>query len=379
MVLEKNYFSYFFTYFTVNIVTMFINTYLPVYYFQVLDIDRVYLAFVQIFSYSAFLIKPLISIYFDTHESKKKSLAIVSAYGIIISFAIIIFILPVLFLFGIMLTINFAFLSLLDVSVDKFLVKSPDTGKIIDKNIVFTQIGAIIGTIFINVAFLVTIVDLYQIDYWNDFFLVLLIGVMPIGLIIWTLKEKNATEKIESPDLGDVNKKRILMMCLFIFLVYGDKLYEFPLEPWILEKFGEELFSFFVRLLIFIIFINLIGIIIAGFISNKFNRKKLLIYSSLSYGLISLLLPFVNVFWFFLLFTILQIIASFIILNMIRIMIQFAAKKVTYFQIMASFFIIARIIFIPLGTYLSTLIPTELIIIISGILITMSIIPLFFL
>lgn len=168
-------------------------------------------------------------------------------------------------------------------------------------------------------------------------------------------------------------------MCLFIFLVYGDKLYEFPLEPWILEKFGEELFSFFVRLLIFIIFINLIGIIIAGFISNKFNRKKLLIYSSLSYGLISLLLPFVNAFWFFLLFTILQIIASFIILNMIRVMIQFAAKKVTYFQIMASFFIIARIIFIPLGTYLSTLIPTELIIIISGILITMSIIPLFFL
>ncbi|MFO8020271.1 MAG: hypothetical protein R6U96_16725 [Promethearchaeia archaeon] len=379
--MRRNYISFFFTYFVVNVVTVFINVYLPVYYFQILNINRENLAFVQIFSYSAFLVKPIISIYFDTNESQKRILAIASAYGIIISFGLMIFILPLLILFGILLAMNFAFLSLLDVSVDKFLVKSPKKDNIVDKNIIFTQVGAVCGTIFTNIAFLLFVSDIYKLIYWNNFTIFLLIGIIPIGGIIWLLREKEKDSPVESEPTkwGDIDKKSIVLMSLFIFLVYGDKLYEYPLEPWILEKFGEHLFAVFVQLLILMVFINLIGLILAGVISKKFNRKKILIISSLSYGLISLIVPFVSVLWFFLLFGILQIIASFIIINMMRIMINLANKKVTYFQVMAAFVFLAQVIFVPLGTYLSAFIVTESIIILSGILIIGSVIPLLFL
>jgi hypothetical protein len=82
---------------------------------------------------------------------------------------------------------------------------------------------------------------------------------------------------------------------------------------------------------------------------------------------------------FFILFGIMQIFSGIIVINLVSLMIHYSHKKVVYFQIIAIFAILASIIFIPLGTFLSTIIETELIIVIAGILKLLSIIPIFFL
>jgi len=59
-------------------------------------------------------------------------------------------------------------------------------------------------------------------------------------------------------------------------------------------------------------------------------------------------------------------------------MIQISERKVLKFQIMASFGILGRLVFTPIGTALTTVITTEWIITIAGILQLTCLLPLFF-
>ena len=60
-------------------------------------------------------------------------------------------------------------------------------------------------------------------------------------------------------------------------------------------------------------------------------------------------------------------------------MIKYSQNKVVYYQIMGTFAILSVVIFVPLGTYLSALIVTELLIVFAGVLKIVSIIPIFLL
>jgi MFS family permease len=242
------------------------------------------------------------------------------------------------------------------------------------------QAGSIIGTIFINSVFLAVVRDIFIFSNWTFFFIILVLSTLPLGVVIFQLKNSKISFKSSSSvNITKIDNKRIFLMCIFVFLAYADKLYEYPFEPWILEKFGETNFILFIQLLIILVFINLIGIIIAGFISSKFNKKKLLFVSSLTCGLLLLLIPFVDLIFIFICFSIIQILASFILVNMVSLIIKYSQNKVLYFQIMVGFAILARILFVPLGTYLSAIIPTPVIILISALLIMSSCIPIVFL
>ena len=55
------------------------------------------------------------------------------------------------------------------------------------------------------------------------------------------------------------------------------------------------------------------------------------------------------------------------LINLISLMIDTSKKQVLYYQIIAFFSILAKLIFVPLGDYLSLFIPVETIMFISGI------------
>jgi len=74
-----------------------------------------------------------------------------------------------------------------------------------------------------------------------------------------------------------------------------------------------------------------------------------------------------------------QIFSAFIVINLIALMIKYSQNKVTRYQIMAAFAILSMVIFLPLGTFLSALIATEILIVIAGVFKLVSIIPILFL
>jgi len=111
---NRNHLVYFYSYFAVQLIFIYINIFLPVYFFNVLNVNRTELAVVQIFAYLVLFIKPVIAIYFDKKNIKKKFIIILSSIGTIVSFFFFIISLNFLLIFGIFLGINFNCTSMLD-------------------------------------------------------------------------------------------------------------------------------------------------------------------------------------------------------------------------------------------------------------------------
>lgn len=379
---NRNGFLFFYVYFVAQVIYIYINVFLPVYFFRVLKVNRTELAFIQFLSYLALFTKPIIAIYFDKKflNLRFKSITILCSIGLLFSFIFFIFNLNILVIFGIFLGINIAFLSVIDVAIDKIIVGSSPDDKTKDKNALITQMGSIFGAIFPNIIFFILFTDIYSIPTWNQFFLIGIFSIVPIICIGFLLKPIGSTKASEEilPD-KDLDIKSIILMCIVLFLFYGERIYEYPLEPWILNKYGEEYFSLFVLFLILLIIINTLGLILGGLISSRLHRKKLLVLSSIVYGILLIIVPFMNLVGFFILFAIMQIFSGIIVINLISLMIKYSKKNVVYFQIMATFAILASVIFIPLGTYLSVVISTELIIVIAGVLKLLALIPIYFL
>ena len=333
---KRNYLIYFYAYFIAQVIYIYLNVYLPIYFFNVLNVNRIQLAFVQIFSYSALFLKPIFAVYLDKEQFKRKRIIILSAFGIIISFIFFILNANLLVIFGIFLGINFAFISLMDVAIDKIVIENSTSEKIKDNNILCTQLGSISGAVLPNLIFLMIITDEYSLAIWNQFFLIGIISIIPLLFIVFLLKDVNIEKKkVEKLEENPVKIISIVLMCLFIFLIYADKLYEYPLETWALNALGMENIGLFSILMIIFIILNIIGIIFAGIFSKKYDRKKIIIISSIASGVLLIIAPFTNIFIFFILVGIIQILAGFLLINMISMIIDLSQKKVFYFQVMA--------------------------------------------
>jgi len=299
---------------------------------------------------------------------------------LLISYIIFIFNLGLLVIFTLFLGINFAFVSIIDVTIDKIIVEQRKNEKLKDKNALFMQLGVVIGAILPNIFYFVLMSDKTSPGQWNLFFIIGIITIVPLLPIVFSLKNGVRVDNELTPksiEDRQISIKAIALMCIFLFFAYSENLYNWLLEPWALDRLGSasDLFSIF--MIIFIIF-SAIGLIIAGKISHKYDRKMVLISSTVLYGIILAIAPFMNIYIFFLLVSITQIISGFFLINMISIMINLSEKQVLIFQVMASFTILAKVIFIPLGTALSANIATEIIIMIAGILITISAVPVYF-
>ena len=305
---KRNNVVYFYGYFVAQLVFIYINVFLPVYFFNILKVNRTELAFVQMFSYTALLIKPLIAIYFDKVKSTRKLFIIVSSFGILVSFIFFIFSLSILIIFGIFLGINFAFITILDVAIDKIIIETSTDEKTKDRYALYTRLGAFFGALIPNFIFFLIFKDLYSIPTWNLFFITGTLLILPLIVISFFLYDKSEIQ-IQAEDINEKNVrvKLIIIMCLALFLIYADKLFEYPLEPWILSHYGEENFLIFTFFLVILVLINALGLIIAGFISNKFNRIKILSISIIFYGILLIIAPFTDIFTFFIILGIIQI------------------------------------------------------------------------
>ena len=377
---RRNYLAYFYTYFVIQVIFIYVNVYLPVFFFNILNVNRVELAFVQIFAYLALFVRPFIAIYFDRKQSITKPLIIISSIGTLISFIIFIFSTSLLIVFGIFLGINFACASVIRVAIDKIIIDLSPDEKSKDNNALCIQLGGISGALFPNIIFIIIFTDLYSLQTWNLFFIIGIYSVVPVIFISFLSKlNPEPYDNVDKLTEKETKKKNIILLGLILFLFYSERIYEYPVEPWILSRYGEEYFTLLAIFVAILIIINALGLIVAGIFSNKFDRIKILIISSLGYGILLIIAPFTDLITFFILFGIMQIFSAFIVINLIALMMKFSENRVTRYQLMAAFAILSIVIFVPLGTYLSALIATEIIILIAGVLKLVSIIPILFL
>lgn len=383
---QRNYLQIFYAYCATNILNIIVLAYLPIYFFNVLNVDRVELAFVQFLSYSMLLLKPLISIYLDKQGNSSNQIkiyAIIGSIGMTFFFLVALISIGILLLFGVFLGIYFVFTALMDVSIDKGIVRENIEEKVKDKNSLSLQLGGLTGAIMANVFFLFTISDIQSLNSWNIFFLITLIFASPLVVLIFFFNPELEREEEIPDEIGDektdkIFRKEVLMMCFFMFIFSAEELYQYPLEPWAVDRLGEQ--NAWMISIFYIIFILIEAIVasIYGLKGLKIDKRKLFMISTFIYCVLTIIAPFLNIFLFFILLTIREIFTGFMLILLVYYMITTSKRKVIVFQIIGAFGIIGRIIFVPLGTALSSIIATEFIIAISSAIQLLAIIPLYY-
>jgi MFS family permease len=369
---RSNYAIYFYTYLATNLIAVIVNSSLPIYFYDYLNVDKTQLAFSQVISYSALFIKPIISVYFDRNPKLKfpiRLLLVGIGLGIVLSFIAFLLTLPILLVFGIFLGINFAFTAVIDVIIKKVLIKKSPTEKQKIRNVLYFQAGSLTG------AFLPPIFRL--ILPWNMTFLASIIVTIPLIVVLGLMgapeygpdKEKLTKEVITA----EFSLKTVGLMCFLTFLLYADQLYQYPLEPYLVELVGEMMF--YILFMGFLI-INTIGIILAGLVSHKWNKNRILLYTTAMTGVFLIMTPFISRFAFLILYAILMVVGGFILMNLISLMIDISKERITIFQSIAVFVPLAKVTLVPLGTFLSAYIPSEWIIFIAGVLFMLAVVPL---
>ncbi len=357
-------------------VFIYLNIFLPVYFYNVLNVSRVELAFVQLFAYLSLFSRPLIALYYDKERSHIRLVVIISSIGMVFSFLLFIINLAILLLFGLFLALYFICSSIIRVAIEKvFVANSPDE-KSKGQNSAYMQVGSISGALFPNIIAIILFSDINSVASWNLFFLIGIISILPILIIGFIIQvDIIKMEHIEQIDSIQVNKRAIVLLCSILFLIYAENIYQYPFEPWILNKVGPENLTLILIVLGVWIILNALGVILAFFISDKFNRVKSVTICSIVIGISTILFPFTDLLLLLILISVIQVCSGFLIVNVMALMNTYSQKRVLYYQVMALFAIIATVIFIPLGTYLSSFMMTEYIIAIAGIFRLISVFP----
>ncbi|MFX0178359.1 MAG: hypothetical protein ACFE85_19265, partial [Candidatus Hodarchaeota archaeon] len=117
---------------------------------------------------------------------------------------------------------------------------------------------------------------------------------------------------------------------------------------------------------------------IGGIFLKNLNCKKTLLITTFIIGIILFIAPFTDFSLFLLFYGAYFFISGLFLIKLIPFKMEIAQGKVFYYQLITVFSILASIVYIPIGTYLYTYIETTIVVMISGVLIILSIIPIYF-
>jgi len=412
--LISNYLGFFIVYFILSSITIYLTVYLPVYLLSILNVDRTDLAFLQIFVFSVLFVAPVLGFLFDKFDHYKKEILLFSFFLFLFSFIATVFSSEILYFFGLFLALNLLSNEIIKVGMSKILLDSAINEKIKDRNLTIINVSANFGGFIPSLVFMFIVTDIYNLNLWTYFFLIGGISIIPILSAMYffdfkdILHEKNMQQKINNNSSKN-NYYQILLLTLSFILVWSDKLYQYPFPSWILSKYGQTGLMLYSFSYIFFLLLNVLGCIIGQklpkyFIKKKKKkknivnldfknseslddsmkniRKKIIIISNVLYIFLTFLMAFSNLVYLLLIYGLIWFIAGIMMLNYVSLSISIS-KKVKYqtfsYQMLRLGLAIASVIFIPVGTFLSSFLPTELLILIVGFLSIFSLIPLLFL
>ncbi|UCD01072.1 MAG: hypothetical protein JSV23_09325 [Promethearchaeota archaeon] len=391
--LKVNYVSYIFIYLNYTSIFVFLNNYFPILFFDVLDINRFLLAFMQFLAYSVLLLRPAFAFITDKYKIKgyqRRYYIIFSGYIFVLFYILMGLSFSNIFLFGVFLFLIFLSSTMLDVSTKSLIIDISETKEERKYAFFFIAFGQAIGNSIPLFLFVVLINDIHSINSWYALFISSFIFLIPLLSILPFISEKRQIESlfIESSEIFDFSnpnnlanypnfKKILALVCIFVFFAFSDVIFAFPFFPFLLTKFGPIKFNLFNFILTFYFLINILSSAIGTFIIKRTSPKKIILILIPIIGSIYILYTIVDFPIFIILYFMGCSLATITNLNISVYVMKFKkANKSIYFHLIASFKNLSIFIFLPLGTLLSNIINTEFIIIIGAIILNLSIIPL---
>jgi len=391
-----NYISYVLIYLVYSSIFVFLNNFFPILFFDVLNINRIILALIQFLAYSVLLLRPVFASITDKYKIngyQRKYYIIFSGYSLAFIYIFMGLCFTNVFGFGLFLFLIYISSTMLDVSTKSLVIDISPSNEIKKRNLFFLFVGEALGRFFPFLLYFFLINDVYSINSWKTLIIYSYLFLIPLLCIIPFIRETNqfntdnVGRKTINPNISDYNdlnfltytKTTLVLLCVFVFLAYSDTIFSYTFFPFLLNKFGQENFSLFNFFLIFCFLISITSSSIGSFIIKKTEPKKIIFILMPVIGIIYILYTIVPFTFFIILYFVGWALATITNLNIAIYIMKFKkGNKSVYFHLIVSFRHLSIFIFVPLGTLLSSFIPTEYLIIIGAILINLSIFPLIF-
>jgi len=392
---KVNQISYIFIYLVYSSVFVFLNNYFPILFLDVLDVNRILLAFMQLLAYSIMLLRPAFAVITDRYRIngyQRKYYIIVSGYLLSLIYILMGFTFNNIIVFGLLLFFIFLLSTMLDVSTKSLIVDISPSKENKKRAFFFIALGQSIGKTLPVFLYIVLMKDIYSINSWKILFFYSYLFLIPLMSILPFISEMKQREPQFIEDLDKLNfshsidpennpnfRIMFILLCIFVFFAFSDTIFVYPFFPFLLNKFGLNNFKFFNLILIFYFLISIISSAIGSFLIKRTKPKKIILILIPIIGIIYLLYTIVPFSFFTILYFLGCSLGTIANLNISVYIMKFKkGNKSVYFHLIASFRHLSTFIFLPLGTLLSSVIATEYLIIIGAILLNFSLLPLIF-
>lgn len=384
--------GFIFVYFIISAFDAFLIIYIPLYYFEILNVDRAVLAFVQLISYFTLFILPLFGIIYDIavkKVSQTNGLLFISFIPLCGGFLIFLFFKENLLLYGIYIVLSF---------ISKSLIRTGMTGIFLDyvkgenneKNpkrkiyiIISSNCASACSFLYVSLFFNLYVVDITSLSAWNLFFFT--VWVFSIPLIIFVLHffkstniQREIVGKSEEKKIISASREIIITVLLFlsVFFSFSDALFSYPKSSWIRETYSAPAFRLYSSLYFLFQICSLAGYMVFFYLGKKYDDRKILLVFTIIFSPM-MLLSVMYGFLVFIIFTALMFfIGNVINLTYISYSTDFSIKtkyKTFMYFLLQSPSSLASIIFIPLGTFFSLYIHFETLVMITTLLYMLSI------
>ena len=392
MNVKKIYGIFFLVYFTLGVFEAYFGLYIPLFYYEILAVNRNNLAFIQFFGYLSLIITPLIAYIFDAHiESERNHKIFVFLCSILLCSCFSIFLINknILLLYGIFLGVYFLSRMFIRTVMSKiFLTLSAESPKIKHHMILIVNGARGVSFLLLSLFFDFIIKNIYSLPQWELFFMIGWMLTLPLLSIVLFLRNntifsdlisKYSNKNIESKSIKKKSQKRVFCFAIFLFIAFflasSDLIFLSLVSSWVLTRYNESSLRIFLSLYYIITIFALLGYYFGSRIAKRINNIFLLFIFCCFYLFFLVLLPFSN----FPMFLVIQCglaftayTANYMYVSIAQTISVNTRYKTFVYQILLMCQSIANIIFTPIGTSLSAFISVEILISLSSILMAFS-------
>ena len=392
MNVKKMYGIFFLVYFTLGVFEAYFVLYIPLFYYEILAVNRNDFAFIQFLGYLSLIITPLFAYIFDAHiksERNHKIVVFLCSISLCSCFSIFLINKSILLLYGIFLGVYFLSRMFIRTIMSKvFLTLSMESPKIKHHMILIVNGARGISFLLISLFFDLIIKNIYSLPQWELFFTIGWMLTLPLLSIVLMLKNNNilinqsskkSNNDIETKKIKKRGPKRVSWFVIFLyvafFLASSDLIFLSLVSSWVLTRYNEFSLRIFFSFYYVISIFALLGYYFASRVAKKISNIFLLFIFCCFYLFFLVLLPFSN----FPMFIVLQCglafsgyIANYMYVSIAVTLSVTKRYKTFMYQVLLTCQSIANIVFAPIGTSLSASISVEMLIFVSSILLAFS-------
>ncbi len=392
MNVKKTYGIFFLVYFTWGVFEAYFGLYIPLYYYEILAVNRNDLAFIQFFGYLSLIITPLVAYIFDAHiDSERSHKIFVYLFAILLCSCFSIFLINknILLLYGIFLGVYFLCRLVIGTIMSKiYLTLSVESPKIKHPMILIINGAKGVSFLVISLFFDAIVKNVYSLPQWELFFMIgwmLTLPLLSVALFLrnYTIfsnqSSPNRNNDVESKSSKNKSQKRVFWFAFFLYIAFflasSDLIFLSLISSWVLTRYNEFSLRFFFNFYYVITICSLLGYYFASKIAKKISNISLFFVFCCLYLFFLVLLPFSN----FPMFLVIQCglafagyIANYLYVSIAQTISVNARYKTVVYQLLLMSQSIANIVFTPIGTSLSAFISVETLIFFSSILLVFS-------